>query len=87
MEIIPKQLPHFGNLWEVAVKSFKTHFRRIVGGVRLTFEELSTVVTPIEACLNSRPLPLPEATDATEVLTTGHFLIGHPLEAFPDPQH
>ena len=39
----------------------------------------------VEACLNSRPLtPLPESTDAIEVLTPGHFLIGRPLTALPD---
>ena len=60
----------------------------MVGEVRLTLEQLTTMVTQIEACLNSRPVtPLPEPTDAKEVLTPGHFLIGHPLEALPNPHH
>ena len=81
----PEHAPHFGGLWEAAVKSFKHHFRRIVGNVKLTFEELTTVSTQIEACLNSRPLtPLPHPEDGTEVLTPGHFLVGAPLEALPD---
>ena len=82
---IPENAPHFGGLWEAAVKSLKYHLRRIVGDVRLTFEELSTVLTQIEACLNSRPLtPLPEPEDGYEALTPGHFLIGKPLEALPE---
>ena len=57
---IPQHAPHFGGLWEAAVKSMKTHLRRVLGSVRLTYEELSTVLVQIEACLNSRPLvPLP----------------------------
>lgn len=81
----PEHAPHFGGLWEAAVKSLKHHFRRIVGSVKLTFEELTTVSTQIEACLNSRPLtPLPHPEDGTEVLTPGHFLVGAPLEALPD---
>ena len=82
----PEQAPHFGGLWEAAVKSFKSHLKKVVGETRLTFEELTTITAQIEACLNSRPLtPLPEASDNLEVLTPGHFLTGRPLEALPDP--
>ena len=81
----PEHAPHFGGLWEAAVKSFKTHIRKILGEVKLNFEELSTVLTQVEACLNSRPLtPIPDSSDALEVLTPGHFLIGRPLTALPD---
>ena len=84
---IPEHSPHFGGLWEAAVKSTKTHLRRIMGEVKLTFEELSTMLAQIEACLNSRPLVsvnVPDE-DGIEVLTPGHFLIGRPLCALPDP--
>jgi len=41
----------------------------------------------VEACLNSRPLVTTDSQDddGIEVLTPGHFLIGHPLCALPDP--
>ena len=84
---IPEHSPHFGGLWEAAVKSTKTHLRRVVGDVKLTFEELSTILAQVEACLNSRPLVsvnVPDE-DGIEVLTPGHFLIGRPLCALPDP--
>lgn len=61
----------------------KTHLKR---AVKLTFEELTTVLTQIEACLNSRPLiPLPCDDDGIDILTPRHLLIGRPLEALPDP--
>ena len=84
---IPQHAPHFGGLWEAAVKSFKTHLKKVMGNVKLTFEELTTTLTQIESCLNSRPLvPRPsDDDDGVEVLTPGHFLIGRPLEALPDP--
>ena len=57
-----------------------------MGNVKLTFEELTTVLSQIEACLNSRPLvALPCNDDGVEALTPGHFLIGRPLEALPNP--
>ena len=53
---IPERAPHFGGLWEAAVKSTKFHLKRIAGSLRFTLSELHTVTCQIEACLNSRPL-------------------------------
>ena len=80
---IPERAPHFGGLWEAAVRSFKAHLTRVVGNSKLDFEEMVTVLT---ACLNSRPLgTLPHNDDdGIEMLTPGHFLIGRPLQAIPD---
>jgi len=80
VKFIPQQSPHFGGLWEVAVKSMKKHLKHIIGNIKLTFEELSTVLAQIEACLNSQPLlSLDNDDDGIEALTPGHFLIGRPL--------
>ena len=85
-KFIPERAPHFGGLWEAAVKSMKFHFKRVIADTKLTFEELMTVLTQIESCLNSRPLtPLSCDEDGIEVLTPGHFLVGQPLESIPDP--
>ena len=84
-KFIPKCAPHFGGLWKAVVKSMKTHLRRIVSSIKLTYEELTTVLAQVECCLNSRPLvALPSDDDGIESLTPGHFLIDCPLEAFLD---
>jgi Integrase core domain. len=40
----PPLAPHFGGVWEAAVKSFKHHFRRVVGDRLFTFEEINTSI-------------------------------------------
>ncbi|XP_048481675.1 uncharacterized protein LOC125489576 [Plutella xylostella] len=71
--------PNAGGLWESAVKSFKYHFKRFIGNQKLTYEELSTLLAQIEACLNSRPLcQLSEDPDDINFLTPAHFLSGGP---------
>ncbi|XP_017876324.1 uncharacterized protein LOC108622755, partial [Ceratina calcarata] len=84
--LIPPYAPHFGELWEGGVKQVKTHLRRVIGEQRLTYEELYTILTQIEACLNSRPLhPLSSDPNDLTPLTPGHFLIGDSLMALPQP--
>ncbi|XP_076660870.1 uncharacterized protein LOC143364360 [Halictus rubicundus] len=82
--LIPPRAPHFGGLWERGVRSVKTHLKRIVGEQRLTFDELYTLLTQVEACLNSRPIhPLSADPSDLNPLTPGHFLIGDALTALP----
>ena len=73
----PPAAPHFGGLWEAAVRSMKHHLKRVIGETTLTFEELSTLLTTIEACLNSRPIS-PISDDPTDLraLTPAHLIIG-----------
>lgn len=82
---IPPRSPHFGGLWESAVKLFKNHFLRIIGNTLLTFEEFNTYVIEIEAILNSRPItPLSNDPNDLSALTPGHFLIHDSFTSIPD---
>jgi hypothetical protein len=83
---IPPHSPHMGGIWEAGVKSCKYHFKRIVGNALLRYEELYTLLTLIESCLNSRPIiPMSNDPHDLEALTPGHFLIGAPLTAPLEP--
>ena len=82
----PPAAPHMGGKWEAVVKSIKHHLRRTVSETVLTYEEFSTLLTQIEAMLNSRPLePLSDDPEDISTLTPAHFLIGQPLTTLPEP--
>lgn len=77
---------HLGGLWEAAVKSTKNHLKRVLGETKLTYEEFTTVLVQIEACLNSRPLyPMSNDPEDLDAITPGHFLITRPIVAPPEP--
>lgn len=74
--------PHHGGLWEAAVKSVKKHLLRVVGRQSLRYGSFATLLTRIEACLNSRPIiSIFDDPETGTALSPGHFLIGRPLTA------
>ncbi|XP_055632540.1 uncharacterized protein LOC129773015 [Toxorhynchites rutilus septentrionalis] len=82
---IPPRAPHFGGLWEAAVKSAKTHLLKEIGNTSLAYEDMLTLLTQVEMCLNSRPLtPLSSEPSDLEALTPGHFLVGSNLQSVPE---
>ncbi|XP_053698923.1 uncharacterized protein LOC128745882 [Sabethes cyaneus] len=84
----PPKAPHFGGLWEAAVKIAKRHLHRQLGNAMLSFEDMTTVLTEIEAAMNSRPLtPLTEDPNDLSVLTPAHFLTGESLSVLPVPDY
>ncbi|XP_072377743.1 uncharacterized protein [Diabrotica undecimpunctata] len=85
---IPPRSPHHGGLWESAIKSAKHHIYRLLGNLKITFEEFSTVLTQNEAVLNSRPIcALSNDPSDFTYLTPGHFLIGRSLTSLPDQEY
>ena len=82
----PAYGPHFGGLHESAVKSTKNLLKKQVGEYVFTFEEFSTVLTRIEAVLNSRPLSFvtSDPQEGIHFLSPGHFLVGGPLISSPE---
>ncbi|XP_052561950.1 uncharacterized protein LOC120426986 [Culex pipiens pallens] len=84
--LIPPRAPNFGGLWEAAVKVAKKHLVRQLGNSLLSFEELTTVLTAIEGCMNSRPLTrLSEDPNDLSALTPAHFLVKNMIRPLPEP--
>ncbi|XP_066596626.1 uncharacterized protein [Prorops nasuta] len=84
-KFIPVATPYWGGLWESAVKCMKHHLKRSIGVFVPNFEEMTTLLTKIEACLNSRPISrLHDDPESLDVLTPGHFLSGRALNSPPE---
>lgn len=84
-DFIRLRSPNFGSIYEVGIKSTKHHLRRIIGNTSLTFEEFITVLSQVEAILNSRLLfPLSSDPRDPNPLTPAHFLVGKPLTSIPE---
>ncbi|XP_025997894.2 uncharacterized protein LOC113006176 [Solenopsis invicta] len=82
---IPPIAPHFGGLWESTVKLFKHHYKRVVGDLLFTFEELNTFTTEIEGILNSRPISyLSSDPNDPIILSPAHCMIGKPIMNMPE---
>ncbi|XP_071644514.1 uncharacterized protein [Temnothorax longispinosus] len=82
---IPPKAPHFGGLWEAAVRS-KQRLTKTIGDASLTVVEMMTVLAQVEAILNSRPLtPLSDDPLDLSALTPAHFLIGDFSTSYPEP--
>ncbi|XP_058816992.1 uncharacterized protein LOC131680288 [Topomyia yanbarensis] len=82
---IPARSPHHGGLWEAGIKVAKQLLSKISGNFTYTFEELSTLLAQVAACMNSRPItPISNDPSDPEPLTPAHFLIGRPLTTAPE---
>lgn len=68
------------------MSSMKYHLKEMVEITAFTFKELGTLLTQVQACLNSCPLTalFNDPNDLT-YLSPGNFLIGAPLTSFPQP--
>ena len=76
--------PWWGGVFERMVKSAKRCFKKVIGRNCLTYDELLTLVTEVEAVLISRPLSYISFEDVEEFLTPSHLLVGFHLLTLPD---
>ena len=66
--------PWMGGIYERMVGLTKRSLRKGIGKARLSSEQLSTILTEVEAMVNSRPLTYVGEDITDNVLTPGHFL-------------
>ncbi|XP_037515039.1 uncharacterized protein LOC119391431 [Rhipicephalus sanguineus] len=76
--------PWWGGWWERLVRTIKLPLRKVLGKARLNFEELTTVLTEVEAVVNSRPLTYIESDSGEpRALTPADLIIGRRLTTLP----
>ncbi|KAK5856900.1 hypothetical protein PBY51_010180 [Eleginops maclovinus] len=81
---IAERAAWWGGFWERLVRSVKTCLKKVLGRASLNFEEMCTVLTEVEATLNSRPLTfVHNEVDEPQPLTPAHFLVGKRLTSLP----
>ena len=80
-----EKAPWWGVLFERMVRSVKRCIKKTIGGARLTYEELLTVIIETEMIPNVRPLSYVTSVDAEKPLTPSHLLHGRRLMGLPDP--
>ncbi|XP_055605705.1 uncharacterized protein LOC129753880 [Uranotaenia lowii] len=81
----PPAAPHFGGLWEAAVKSSKRHLLKVIRENAASYEDLNTLFIKIEVCIYSRPLtPLSDDPNDFAPLAPGHFLVDRALLQLPE---
>ena len=80
-----ERAPWWGGFFERMIKCTKRCLKKILRRALLSYEELLTVITEIEAILNSRPLTYLDAGDIGEPLTPSHLLMGRRILSIPEP--
>ena len=77
--------PWWGGIFERMIRSAKRCIKKAVGKNCLSYDELLTLVTEVEAVLNSRPLTYVSSEEVREPLTPSHLMVGFRVMSLPDP--
>ena len=79
-KFIVKRAPWMGGFYERIVGMTKSTLQKVLGKSRINLEELTTLITEVEATLNDRPLTY--ISDGVP-FTPSHLMCGRPLKSLP----
>ena len=83
---IAERSPWRGRWWERFCRSVKEALRKALGKALLTYTELYTVLTEVEAIINARPLTfVVDDIRDQEPITPAYLAIGRSLRSLPTP--
>lgn len=86
---IVERAPWWGGFWERLVKSVKRCLKKIVGRSSLSFEEMRTVLTEVEAVINARPLTYlyDDEESISYPICPSHLINGRRITTTPNSEH
>ncbi|KAL9955946.1 hypothetical protein ACROYT_G037352 [Oculina patagonica] len=77
-----EKTPWWGGFYERLIGTAKRCLRKVLGNAKLNANELLTVLTEVEATMNSRPLAYEYDELGAEMLTPSHLIYGRRLLSF-----
>ena len=83
-KFILERAPWWGGFYERMIGTAKRCLRKVLGNAKLNADELLTVLTEVEATLNSRPLTYEYDEVGAEMLTPSHLIYGRRLLSLPE---
>jgi hypothetical protein len=84
-KFITERASHRGGHWERVCRQIKEPLRRVLGKALLTYSEMYTVLTDIEAIINSRPLTyIGDDIRDGRIITPALLAINKDLGSIPD---
>ncbi len=86
---ITERAPWWGGFWKRLVRSVKRPLKKIIGRSSLTYDELNTILTEVEALINLRPITYIYDDDESisYPLCPSHLIYGHRITPMPTSEH
>ena len=79
-----ERAPWWGGFFERLIGTTKRCLRKVLGNAKLNADEMITVLTELEATMNSRPLTYEYDEVGAEMLTPSHLIYGRRLINLPE---
>ena len=88
-KFIVERAPWWGGFWERLIQSVKRCLKKCIGRTTLNYDELQTLLSEVEAVVNSRPLTYVEDDQdgVTYTLCPSHLINGRRITSTPNGGH
>ena len=83
-------MPWWGGYWERLVRSIKSPIKKVIGRSTVSYDEMCTLLTEVEAVINARPLTYvyDDEESVSYPLTPSDLIYGRRITALnPNSQH